>query len=348
MSEAFVLELTKTFRRVQPELMHCPLIEMCLHIESAVFRKALEENAMQLTANVWTSGQAIMYYQELRGKVLKNLEYKSNINWRKLYDENRSNPQRLIQELIKDDVHERKPTISKGIPRITGIRKPRILKTPGQIKLKGEKKMKGVAFKEPSASSIPQKISSTFSDNRPDGQVNIALPDAQLDDTDFDLGFDMNEDSLLPESVAWKATDEMDEPDTKTSVSTSANADIDSSMWKMAQAETSQRQKQEQSLRQQQEQERKIQQQRQTQLLQQSQSSSQAVQEIIREPSQRDIQEKLQRERELERKRREEEAKQLAQDDLNLDDMYVLTVFVILAIHYFSYRMDDADWLNDD
>jgi hypothetical protein len=292
---------------------------------------------MAVTANVWTSGQAIMYYQELRGKVLKNLEYKSNVNWRKLYDENRSNPQRLIQELLKDDIHERKPTISKGIPKITGLRKQRILKNPGQGKLKGDKKTKGVTFKDPSSSSsmilsptTSQTYSNPTSNSRADANTNMALANTTLGDADdFDLGFDMNEDSLIVEpSAAWKTADEADASSDRKSQSVSAlsqDAGVESSMWKMAQMETSQRQKQEEMLRQQQEQDqRKLHQQRQAQLLQQQQqhqvNSSQGVHEIARESSQREMQEKLQKEREAERKRREEEAKQL-QDEITLDDM---------------------------
>eukprot|EP01035_Chromulina_nebulosa_P017282 gene17282-22818_t len=58
---------------------------------------------MSSNDHVWNDRNAIMFYQEAREKVLRNLEYKELPSWRKTYDENKSNPIKLLNELLKSE-----------------------------------------------------------------------------------------------------------------------------------------------------------------------------------------------------------------------------------------------------
>lgn len=296
---------------------------------------------MAPTSNVWSSGEAIMYYQELKRRVLNNVEFKRNVAWSKIY----KTPQQVAFELLKDN-DDRKPrnpptksisktfkntskTISKAklMPKAAKIKKP-MKNTMSSSAMDGlqplsdaQDKGKGSQYESDMMNFLNMNVVSDFPD---DLDQDFKLFDTEDGDTilfDQQNGAKWNMASLDletdQESSAFSAAKSSQGIDT-------AGASVDEQtkiLLEQAVQET-QRLQQEESYRQQmlQEERKKLQlqhtaTQKQTEPLNHREEEEQRKQREMQEQKER-----LEHERELERKRREEEERRMQQPEDDDDD----------------------------
>lgn len=112
-AESFVFDLQRHLRhKCKVDLEFQPMIEFASKLEDLIFHRALELNGMSDAMSVWSDSTAIIYYSELCEKLLRNVEYKE-LNWKKLYEDNKNNPIKILTVLLKDTIHtQKKPPTS--------------------------------------------------------------------------------------------------------------------------------------------------------------------------------------------------------------------------------------------
>lgn len=134
----FVLELSTQLRIAQPFLELQPILDICLRIEELVHTKSLEDNSMVTNEFVWQQGTAIMYYQEMTSKILKNIQFRGPSGpWKRLFSEHLNNPSMWLAELLKDVDMGRKPAIVNNSSNIINNKRPSAIvqttKTPKKL-----------------------------------------------------------------------------------------------------------------------------------------------------------------------------------------------------------------------
>ena len=82
-AEKFIFEMQQLLRS-HYDFDAEPLLPICEKIEDCVFRRTLKDYAP--IDYVWMKLDAIMWYQNLCQKILRNLEVRE-FNWRKVFDE---------------------------------------------------------------------------------------------------------------------------------------------------------------------------------------------------------------------------------------------------------------------
>jgi hypothetical protein len=106
--EKVIYDLQRALRN-KKDMSGFPLIGLCEQLDSLIYSDALKEYNLSMTANVWSRRECILYYQDKTDLLIRNIELKE-LNWKKLYEDYRSNARHILQTILKGDSDRR----SKG------------------------------------------------------------------------------------------------------------------------------------------------------------------------------------------------------------------------------------------
>ena len=177
-------------------------------MEELIYSQALKEYGLNKSGDsVWSKPEAVLWYQNKCERVLKNLDYRE-CNWRKCFDDNDAN--HMLQQLTKDDdkvklVKKRKVenNVIRQKQRPKG-NKSNIIASNQQLNINSSTESVSNFNNNSNIPFLP--VPSFFGlNNENDAKVlsndvldysNIVYP---LTGDDYDLGFNFDDDSNLPD-----------------------------------------------------------------------------------------------------------------------------------------------------
>lgn len=181
---------------------------MSSKMEELIYSQALKEYGLNKSGDsVWSKPEAVLWYQNKCERVLKNLDYRE-CNWRKCFDDNDAN--HMLQQLTKDDdkvklVKKRKVenNVIRQKQRPKG-NKSNIIASNQQLNINSSTESVSNFNNNSNIPFLP--VPSFFGlNNENDAKVlsndvldysNIVYP---LTGDDYDLGFNFDDDSNLPD-----------------------------------------------------------------------------------------------------------------------------------------------------
>jgi hypothetical protein len=76
------------------------VISLCAELENFIYADTAKEFNLPHNVPVWSRRDCIVRYQEVASELVRQFEFKVNVNWKKLYEDNVKNPRAVLSIVL--------------------------------------------------------------------------------------------------------------------------------------------------------------------------------------------------------------------------------------------------------